>query len=262
MTWRLCATGAAAVLSLAALNPAHATNPVKNGGFEHPVKEFPHPHPATLPLGMGYQTDLTSDFGWSVTGSGALSYIIGPNSSVPGAHNFPMSPSPAGGDYYAADASPEFDNGVYLYQMINGLVPGEEYSVTFYQAGASYTKNISDSAQWQVNFGGTLDFTPDGGTTLAEVLGGTTQLSPLMNLDTSHGSPWTLVTMDFTADSTSDLLSFFATGTGAPPFALLDGVSVAAAPEPATWMMMLIGIGAAGGILRRQRRERSAHRPR
>jgi hypothetical protein len=53
-------------------------------------------------------------------------------------------------------------------------------------------------------------------------------------------------TMNFTADNTSDLLSFFAVGTpnGEPPFVLLDGVSLNAdTPEPADarWIVVRSG---------------------
>jgi PEP-CTERM motif len=62
----------------------------------------------------------------------------------------------------------------------------------------------------------------------------------------SHGfTGWTYQTLDFTADNTSDVLSFLAVGTpnGVPPFSLLDGVSVNAIPEPMSATLMLIGLG-------------------
>ena len=53
----------------------------------------------------------------------------------------------------------------------------------------------------------------------------------------------------FTANSSTELLSFLAVGTPAanlPPFALLDGVSLTAVPEPSTWALMLVGFSGLG----------------
>ncbi len=66
-------------------------------------------------------------------------------------------------------------------------------------------------------------------------------------------------TFNFTADNTSDVLSFLAVGTpnGEPPFSLLDGVSVQAAPEPGTLLLMLGGLGLVGlGVVRSKRRSK------
>ncbi|QYE36774.1 PEPxxWA-CTERM sorting domain-containing protein [Polymorphobacter megasporae] len=59
----------------------------------------------------------------------------------------------------------------------------------------------------------------------------------------------------FHAKSTSQVLSFLSNGTpvGLPPIAVLDGVSVAAVPEPAMWGLMLVGFGLVGTAVRRRR---------
>jgi len=70
-------------------------------------------------------------------------------------------------------------------------------------------------------------------------------------------SGWMTANFTFTADSTSEVLSFLAVGTPAgnlPPFALLDGVSLTAVPEPSTWAMMLAGFGGLGFAAFRRRR--------
>ena len=73
----------------------------------------------------------------------------------------------------------------------------------------------------------------------------------------SHGfSGWVHQTFTFTAASASEVLSFLAVGTpaGVPPFALLDGVTLAAAvPEPSSWALMLGGFAVVGFIARRRR---------
>lgn len=60
----------------------------------------------------------------------------------------------------------------------------------------------------------------------------------------------------FVADRATATLSFLAHGTpeGVPPFSLLDGVSGTAVPEPATWALMVGGLGLVGGALRSRRR--------
>jgi hypothetical protein len=62
--------------------------------------------------------------------------------------------------------------------------------------------------------------------------------------------------MWFTATDTKQTLNFMSLGTpnGLPPMAALDGVSLTAVPEPATWAMMLIGFGGLGAMIRRRNR--------
>ena len=88
--------------------------------------------------------------------------------------------------------------------------------------------NGATTEKWQVSFGSN------------------TQNSTLMN-NLSHGSVgWNQQSLTFTAQSATDVLSFVAVGTpnGVPPFVLLDGVTVSATPEPATFA--LIGLGLIG----------------
>jgi hypothetical protein len=64
---------------------------------------------------------------------------------------------------------------------------------------------------------------------------------------------WTSESLTFTAQGPIETLSFLAVGTpnGLPPFVLLDGVSVADAPEPTTYT--LIGMGLLGLVAVRRR---------
>ncbi len=73
-------------------------------------------------------------------------------------------------------------------------------------------------------------------------LGGQTDYSPQISIGQGAFSGWSYVTEYFTATATTESLGFFANGTGAPPFALLDGVSLVDAPEPATWTVMIMGL--------------------
>lgn len=136
-------------------------------------------------------------------------------------------------------------------QTINGLNPGETYILSFYQAmdqdteisGASViTTPGAVSGNWQVS------------------LGSDVQTSAMMSANgvSLTFTPWTLQTMTFTASATSEVLSFFAMGTGAPPMAMLDGVDLEEAPEPAAVGLTGIGIALLGWKLIALRKKRLA----
>jgi hypothetical protein len=221
------------------------TNLVQNGGFE-----------STTPAGstnffIGYSgypqlTDWTyapAPFpnaavytyaganGAGAVQDGGLSYpLYGPGHGY--ANGFVD--SPAGGNFFAADGSAKYSGAIS--QTISGLTPGHEYVVTFVWAGNQYYDSSSLSysgpltADWQVS------------------LGSQTFTTPAANY-ASHGfTGWMSQSFTYTATSTSEVLSFLAQGTpnGLPPVALLDGVSLTAVPELASWAMMLVGFAGLG----------------
>jgi len=98
--------------------------------------------------------------------------------------------------------------------------------VSFYWAAAQFLPyNGAMTGSWQVTFGGD------------------TRSKPVVAL-VSHGlTPWTQQTSGFAATAASQVLSFLAVGTpdATPPSSSLDGVSLAAAPEPASAMLVLVG---------------------
>jgi len=206
--------------------PAHATI-VWNGSFEDvgtATSSFSISNPTILP-------------GWSATPAGnqVLDCLVFSGATSPlcsgNVHGWTLAfwvdpgPSPDGGNYVAVDGDQNYSTP--LTQTLTGLVPGTVYDVTFYQAAAQQQGfNGATTDQWEVE------------------LGGDSQFSTIMD-DANHGAVgWMSQSMTFTAQLSSELLSFIAVGTpnGEPPFALLDGVSVTAdAPEPGT--SALIGIG-------------------
>ncbi len=159
--------------------------------------------------------------------------LWGPNN---GSANGLPATSPTGGNYLALDGA--YAVGA-VSQMIHGLEPGHQATVSFYYAGAQqYGYTGATTEQFEVS------------------LGAETQFTPVLD-DASHGfTGWTKETLSFVPTSTSEVLSFLAIGTpnGVPPFSLLDGVSVASAPEPATLGLMLVSFAGFGAWYRRSKR--------
>lgn len=232
--------GLSAMALLALAMSAHATNLVTNGSFEMTTSGGGQ---------MGFNTDAT---GWTtngynfifpagsadttgVTGQFGNLQLWGPNNGSP--NGLPAS-SPDGGNFIAADGA--FQVGA-ITQTINGLTPGAFYNVSFWWGGAQqFGFDGATTEQFEVSLGGENLFT--------QVL-----------QNSSHGfTGWQFQSFTFTADNTSDVLSFLAIGTpdGVPPFVLLDGVSMnqesSTTPEPATLTMMATGLVGLGGFARRR----------
>jgi hypothetical protein len=87
-----------------------------------------------------------------------------------------------------------------------------------------------------------------------------------MTVPSGGGVAWEFVSVNLTADATTDLLSFLAWGDNGstinlPPMAFLTGVDSPpglGTPEPATWALIIMGFAGAGSILRRERAKRAA----
>jgi hypothetical protein len=160
--------------------------------------------------------------------------LWGPGNGV--ANGFTLSPD--GGNFVASD--PSFQNGA-ISQTVNGLTAGKSYAVTFDWAGAQQTGFRGPTTEgWQVSLGSQTQSTTD------------------VAIPDQGFSGWMTTSFTFKADGSSDVLSFLATGGpngSVPPFALLDGVSLTAVPEPATWAIMLVGFGGMGAAIRSRRKQ-------
>ena len=152
--------------------------------------------------------------------------------------------SPDGGAFMMFDGDPGFSGP--LEQTITGLSMGKTYQLSFYWAGGE----LSNRTGYQsIQLTGSLGSDPFA-----------TSVYDNTNPSGTPGSfsGWSLQTFDFTAASTSELLSFLAVGTPAsnlPPFALLDGVSITSVPEPSTWAMMVAGFTGLGYAAYRRRKK-------
>ncbi|MEA5549571.1 PEP-CTERM sorting domain-containing protein [Anabaena cylindrica UHCC 0172] len=229
----------AITLSAFVSSSAQATNLVTNGSFETTSNGL------TGQLGTPYGTELP---GWTylpaptsydfIFGSGTADTTGSPSeyygapltfwgSNNGGLDVWPAS-SPDGGNFLAVD--PVYQNYAPISQLLNGLTVGQQYTVSFYNAAAQqFGFSGSTYDQWKV------------------VFGGETQYATAFNLPNHGFSGWVKESLTFTANSSSQLLQFFATGgpVGLPPFVLLDGVSVEAVkgtsvPEPSS----IFGLGA------------------
>jgi hypothetical protein len=236
---RKAAMASFAAVALSTFATSARADLVINGGFE------------TTTNGGGQMNVITNATGWATTGynfiftpgsadtTGVSSQfgtddllLWGPND---GSANGLPATSPAGGNFVGADGA--YDAGA-ITQTINGLTAGNSYTVGFWWAGAQqHGFDGVTTEQWQVSFGSQTQST-----------------AVVTNADKGF-TGWEYQTLKFTADSTSDVLSFLAVGTplspSEPPFVLLDGVSVDAAstPEPGSILLGLsvfLGVGALG----------------
>lgn len=173
---------------------------------------------AAAPNSPATRVTLCTDLN-SPTGSGA--------SAIPAS-------SPDGGNFLALDGS--FETGP-MSQQLSGLTIGNKYDLSFYWAAAQQTgyPAINGLTEFlQVSLGG-------------QKINTSTVTFPQYNFVN-----WAKVTMTFTADAVNPVLSFLSVGTpdGLPPFALLDGVSMEAVPEPSAALIGTLGVLA---LLRRRR---------
>ncbi|HLK65424.1 MAG TPA: hypothetical protein VKU19_18425 [Bryobacteraceae bacterium] len=231
---------AVGLLTLASSTQALANNLIVNGGFEQTTN------------GLGQFDDLTQATGWTsapLNGQLAYNFLFGPGTADTtgengqygnlqlwgpnnGSNNGLPATSPDGGNFVAADGA--FQTAP-ITQVVNGLTPGADYTVSFYWAGAQQSGfSGATTEQWQVS------------------LGAQTQSTPILD-NADHGfTGWQLASFTYTATQASEVLSFLAAGTpdGEPPFSLLDGVSMSAAPEPGTAGLLVGGLLCALGAIR------------
>ncbi|MHA4871642.1 PEPxxWA-CTERM sorting domain-containing protein [Duganella sp. PWIR1] len=221
--------------ALLATGVAHANELIVNGGFEGGnvgQLGINASVPGWFTDGYNFLYNATGADSPGATGLWGNVSLWGPANGS----NNGLTASPNGGSFVANDGG----SGVApISQQVNGLVAGQQYTLSFYWGGAQqYGYNGPTTEQWIVS------------------LGNDTKSTAILN-NAEHGfTGWQKETMTFTAGGSSELLSFLAVGTpaGVPPFSLLDGVTMAAAvPEPDTWAMMALGMGLLGCVARRRK---------
>jgi hypothetical protein len=224
---------------------ASATQFVTNGGFESSAS-------TTSQVFFGTNTPATD---WTSTGqfvlyctaaAGTTCDTIG-GAALAGPANGNdngLTSSPQGGSYMGFDSDPAFHGD--FTQTIAGLTVGASYTLSFYLAGGQ-----------EVNAGGPTT------TSMTATLGDETFTTPVIDTPTNGFTPWQLFSTTFTYTGGGNILDFVATGGpgGAPPYALLDGVSLTsttgATPEPSTWLMIVAGFAGLGLAARARRRSKA-----
>ncbi len=227
---------------------AGSTNLVANGGFELTTGGPGQLGKNTDALGWTSGTSLSPGYNFLFAagtadqpGGSAGLELWGPGT---GSNNGLTASSPDGGNFVALGGDPNLVLQP-LTQTINTLVSGDTYTVSFYWAGAQQAgANGITTDQIQVGFGSD------------------TQSTAVVTNASQGFTGWMAESFNFTANSTSEVLSFFAVSTpaGLPPFALLDGVSVTAAvPEPSSFVILALGLSSMGvvGVRRRMKANRA-----
>ncbi len=225
-----------AVALASATSASAVTNLVTNGSFEVTTNGIGQPDFNTTLVGWnnnnGYNFVVDSNIdSTGVQGVYGFLALHGPNNGTANG----LGVSPDGGQFFAADGA--FQQAP-LEQTLTGLTAGQKYVVSFYWAAAQQLYyNGPTTEKWDVSFGGVTQST-----------------ATFANADHGFGG-WFSENFTFTANDSTQVLSFLAVGTpdGLPPFSLLDGVSVAAVPEAATWAMLIAGFGLVGAAARRRR---------
>jgi hypothetical protein len=224
---------------------------VTNGGFEASTS------------GPGFLGISTNLIGWTASsgyaaivapgtanGSGIVLngtpyYLWGPGTNGGNVANGLTATSPSGGNFISSDA--HADTAVMLSQTLTGLTVGATYQVSFSFAAAQY--RMADGSGWDgaSQSGWNVNIGPQAFATGELAIA-------------SHGfSGWQTASFTHIASSANEVLSFLANGgpAGAPPAALLDGVSVtqvANVPEPGTLMLLSLAglLGAAASRKKKQ----------
>ena len=214
MTTKFLAVGAALAVVGFAAAGAQAANLVTNGSFELGSNDAAPGGYTTVGVGS---PDIA---GWTV-GSGTVDWINGYWQASDGTHSIDLNGNSVG------DIS----------QAIS-TIAGQKYTLTFDLSGnpdiRSDTRTVAVSAGGApVNFSYTF----------------TTPPNSRSNMN------WTPESLTFTALGASTLIDFQSTSTGNCCWgAALDHVSVIAVPEPATWTLLIGGLGVIGAALRTTRR--------
>jgi hypothetical protein len=220
------------------MGSAHATQLVVNGNF------------TGLSNGVGQFDQHTTVTGWS--GNGGYNYVF-TNANQPspgyyggltlwdqangGANGWNGKTESGAGNFAALDG--DFETAA-ISQNITGLTSGKTYNLTFNYA-----------------FGQQQGFSGATVQSLAANIGGTSWDSGDFNVANHGFTGWQSADVRFTASSTSEVLSFLATGNlPVPPFALVSTVSVAV-PELSTWALMLAGFAGLGFAGHRRAKNRA-----
>jgi hypothetical protein len=166
--------------------------------------------------------------------------------------------SPGGGNSIAADGASGYQ--VAIYQTLTSLNPGSIYAVTFWYAAAQqYSFSGTTTEGWQVSLENAAQVTQvaANGTTIQD-----TPAQPGAGLAQGSFQAWAQQTFNFTATSSTEVLTFLSLGTpsGQPPVDFLSDVQLSptATPEPAALGMFGLGLVSLAALRMRRNRLRKS----
>ena len=232
-----------AAAGVAVATAASAAQYIKNGDFNSPGANAAQ----LLSTGSTFVTDWTNEdvyTGYIPKGQTAdqnWQGLLGSAGPGYGVNNGLVGP-PSGNAQLVVDGTFGFgpNNGYgYVEQTISGLVSGQSYALSFFQAGSQEYSVTGDQTEY-----------------FQVTLGDQTWNSPSMTVLSQGFAPWAQFAKTFTWDGVGSVLQISAIGSGNPAFALLSDVSLTGAtgtPEPATWAMMGLGFAGLGYVAYRRR---------
>ena len=221
-------------------------NLVTNGNFD--TTTYTHNNQFGTPYGGQGVTGWTGGGGYELyffagtasTNSADSQYDSGYNTGSEKFYTMPASISGGTtGNFVALDGDPAVGGGGSISQTISGLTIGTNYLLSFDWA----------TGQLQSRSGATTD-------NVLATLGGQSFQTATVADASQSSTPWLTQTFLYRATATTETLTFLAQGTpsGLPPMVALDGVSLVAAPEPASIAMFGTALAVLGFFYRRQRR--------
>lgn len=216
MTSKLLKAAFASTVAVALAGSAQAVT-IANGGFENGLFEVGPDGFQELDAGSTAMT------GWTIGGNG-VDWVSSYWEQLPG--------SSKSIDLHQMNIGS-------IEQLITGLTPGLQYFISFFVApNNSQGTNLPKSAE--------LAFGSDS----VIVTYNTTGANTLANMG------WEERTYSFVASQSDQLLKLtgmITPGDDSRTGLAVDNFSISAAPDSATWLTMIVGFGAAGTMLRRQR---------
>jgi len=239
---RLGAAMAMVGLTAAFAGGASAANLVQNGDFNSPGAGAAQ----LLSFGSTFVTNWTNQDQYTgyipqgQTADQSWQGLLGSAGPGYGVNNGLVAP-PSGNAQMVIDGTNGFGPGGgygYIEQSIGGLVSGQTYTLTFWQAGSQeYTVSGDQSEYFQVS------------------LGDQSWNSASMFVPSQGFAAWNQFSTTFTWDGVGNALQIAAVGSGEPAFALLADVSLTGGvPEASTWAMIVAGFAGLGLLARGRRR--------
>ena len=260
MRFRLAIASSVLALSVGAAAHADVVLPVQNLTFSDYTGAAPkNQMTAVMPT---YWSFLP------LPGNGNLVFVDAPGTATSPTGGYPVygpfSNPPPGGNFVQADGNPDFES--IFYQPITGLMGGETYTLSFWQAAGQQTGySLATTEQWIVFLGANDPIVTCNHMTNScsyNANGDEIALSHIMDTPDMGVYPWEQQQLSFTLPGSGLLgtqnLYFLAWGNGGstvnqPPTVFLAGVNTPA-PEPATLGILGAGLATLGAARRRRRK--------